>query len=676
MMTAIDFYLIWHHIVFGITCLAVTIFILSGLEDLVYDLVGYCWAFYKFTMFANRDRVTLESLRVREQQQIAVMVPAWKEAAVIGKMVENILDRVEYRNYTIFVGTYPNDPETQRAVDEVAALHPQVVKVVTSRPGPTNKADNLNQIYRTIRACERSLGITFDIFVMHDAEDLVHPYSFLLYNYLIPRVEIIQLPILPLPVSHHQWTHWVYADEFTVNHMNDVIAREKMGGFVPFAGVGTGFSRRALRIIENESDEALFNEGSLTEDYSFSLKVKLKGLQSIFVRLVLGDDQSPWYLPLSKRPGFIANWAYFPMDLTRSIRQKTRWITGISLQEWERTGWKGNLIILENLFKDRKVFFSSLANVCGYLTLLYFLFSALASYSPVFAKLIPLIPPGSFLYPFMIIASWLMVFRLTQRFVLVTMVYGPIAGLLSAPRMIFGNIISIIAAYRALQAYWASRRGKSSVQWDKTDHVEGIGEIPMGATVVPKKEARERPTLNECLVALESSDTPVILHGLESIPRDVPEDVRAHILVRLAQLTGPTQNPHLRAMVARVSGFLRWPGTDRLVVNLLYDPEWVVRANAARAMLKYPHYPDLLITAFEHHDRFAWDVMVRELEQNDTARQFLETCVDNTTGGHMITVLTQESRLFLREMRALEIEQQGLGCAMRDVPPAFTEEVP
>src|SRR6185312_9692272 len=202
---------------------------------------------------------------------------------------------------------------------------------------------------------EEREGINFDIIVMHDAEDVVHPNSFLLYNYLIPRVDAIQLPILPLPTDWRRFVHWSYADEFSETHMKDVPVREKLSGFVPYAGTGTGFSRRVFVTLE-QMGFTVFNESSMTEDYSMSKRIRELGMTSIFVNLVLADDKSPWWTPLCRRPGFIANWAYFPMDFTRAVRQKSRWILGISLQEWEHGGWKGTLRIKENLVKDRKVF--------------------------------------------------------------------------------------------------------------------------------------------------------------------------------------------------------------------------------------------------------------------------------------------------------------------------------
>ena len=54
------------------------------------------------------------------------------------------------------------------------------------------------------------------------------------------------------------------------------------------------------------------------------------------------------------------------MDWTRSVRQKARWIIGISLQEWEQTGWEGSWLMKENFVKDRKVFVAASASFLGY----------------------------------------------------------------------------------------------------------------------------------------------------------------------------------------------------------------------------------------------------------------------------------------------------------------------
>ena len=50
---------------------------------------------------------------------IAILVPAWDEAAVIASMLRATLERIEHPNYQIFVGYYRNDPATAAAIASV-----------------------------------------------------------------------------------------------------------------------------------------------------------------------------------------------------------------------------------------------------------------------------------------------------------------------------------------------------------------------------------------------------------------------------------------------------------------------------------------------------------------------------------------------------------------------------
>ena len=85
---------------------------------------------------------------------------------------------IDYTNYYIFVGVYPNDPDTVAEVQGVAKQMKQVQCVIGEKPGPTNKAANLNSIYTFIKSFEKTLPAPFEIFVFHDSEDVIHPLSF------------------------------------------------------------------------------------------------------------------------------------------------------------------------------------------------------------------------------------------------------------------------------------------------------------------------------------------------------------------------------------------------------------------------------------------------------------------------------------------------------------------
>lgn len=596
------------------------IFLFSGLQDLIYDIGGVLLRIRRHRYRHSRSRLSLARLRARDQQRIALMVPAWNEGEVVGAMVRNILDRVEYTNYYVFVGTYPNDMATQNAVDSLAARHPQIIKVINPVPGPTTKADCLNNVYRAIKLFEERTGQSFDIIVMHDAEDNVHPQSFLLYNYLLPRVDAIQLPILPLPTRWTRWTHWNYADEFAETHMKDVPVREKISGFVPYAGVGTGFARRTFSLLEQLNKGEVFNERSMTEDYSMSLRIRQIGLRSIFVNVILEDDKSKWYTPLVKRPGFISNWAYFPMDFARSVRQKTRWIIGISLQEMETYGWKGSWRIIENLVKDRKVFAASAASLFGYVLVIYFTLFALSQIGILNLPMLAVIVKGTPLYYLTVICTGLMLVRMFQRIWFVTKVYGLFHGIMSVPRLLYGNIVNGLAAFRALQAFSRSRRGRRAVRWDATTHYEGVGQLPQAATTIAQPNLQtEVLTPAEVESMIQSNDPQTNVRGLDGMPRLMPVEARMRLAPMIASLESHSYMP-VRAALAKACGNLLWPELNSTLVRLVGDREWTVRSNAARAIIRQPNAGALIQQVMELDDRFAREITVRTLEQ-DAIRQ-------------------------------------------------------
>lgn len=618
-LEAYDWLLMLRDFFAGLTWFVAIVYFLSGSQDFVYDIGAYWLRFWRRYSYRKSPRLTLARLRAREQQRIAVMVPAWNEGEVVASMVDNIIKRVEYENYSIFVGTYPNDPATQACVDRLAKEFPQIQKVVTARPGPTTKADCLHNILRTIRAHEEASGINFDIIVMHDAEDWVHPQSFLLHNYLIPQVDVIQLPILPLPTKWNKWVHWIYADEFCENHMKDVPVREKISGFVPYAGTGTGFSRKVIDFLADEHEGHVFNESSMTEDYSMSKKIRESGLKSVFVNVLLGDDKSPWWVPLSRRPLFISNWSYFPMDWVRSVRQKSRWIIGISLQEWEQSGWEGSWLMKENFIKDRKAFVAASASFVGYFILLYFIVYALGQANLIPFKLLNVLIPGTHLTNLVKFCTFFMVLRLTQRIYWVWLTYGFVPSLLSVPRLMIGNILNGLATFRALKVFADSRQGKAAVRWDNTQHLEGVGD--MGGDE-PKKAAPPPSDIpiEEILEGLTSDDHDKVIHALRYAPIDADPLERAEIVSYLRALVSSPEF-RVKAALAQTLGRLPWSELNPILFRLLDDRDWVVRSNAARALLERPRLGPLLEQAFSAASPIALQAIVRVIEQ-DRRRQY------------------------------------------------------
>src|SRR3546814_12950699 len=117
---------------------------------------------------------------------MAILIPAWDESTVIAEMLKGALKRLDHPHYRLFVGVYPNDPYTVAAVRQVA--DPRVIPVITSRDGPTTKADCLNHLWDAMMAEERATGIRFKAVILHDAEDVVHSMDLRIFDRLIEQI--------------------------------------------------------------------------------------------------------------------------------------------------------------------------------------------------------------------------------------------------------------------------------------------------------------------------------------------------------------------------------------------------------------------------------------------------------------------------------------------------------
>jgi len=242
--------------------------LISGLDDLMVDL-AWAWTWLKSALrpAASVFPPGPRQLENAPQQRIAIFVPLWHEHQVVGRMLEHNLAAIRYPDYHFFAGCYPNDVETQEAVQAVAERFPQVHLALCPHPGPTSKADCLNWIYQHLLLLEERSGEFFDIVVIHDAEDLVHPEELRWINYYAARYDFVQTPVLALATPLRKLTHGVYCDEFAENHSRDMTVRAVLGGFVPSCGVGTGYRRDALDRLARASSNRLFEPEALTEDY-------------------------------------------------------------------------------------------------------------------------------------------------------------------------------------------------------------------------------------------------------------------------------------------------------------------------------------------------------------------------------------------------------------------------
>lgn len=465
--------------------LVCVLFLLSGVDDLFIDVCFVIKSVLKMLRgVGTSGEVTEDDLFAKREQTIAVIIPAWDESAVIRPMLQNILSTLTYENYHVFVGTYPNDTATQDEVDQVRARDSRVHRTTCPHDGPTNKADCLNWIYQGIKSCEAEKALIFDVFIMQDCEDVIHPLCYKVVNHLMPDADMVQLPVRSLNRKWWEFTAGHYMDEFAQLHMKDLTVRQQLSGSIPAAGVGCAFSRKAFTTMAAHNNGRLFNVDSLTEDYDFGLRLRRFGMTQVFAntwirRRVLHQSSGERAIRERTVREFIDVREYFPSAFRAAVRQKARWVVGISFQGLSSLGWHGDMAMKYMLLRDRKALATNLVNLAGYLVVL--LVVGLWCWQwidPNGYRYPSLIEPGTWLWYVVIANAALLGIRSSVRAACVYRLHGALQALLSVPRMIWGNFINFGATWRAWRLYLKYLWSGTPIGWDKTAHVyPGAGEL-------------------------------------------------------------------------------------------------------------------------------------------------------------------------------------------------------
>jgi len=432
--------------------LAIYIFF-SGLDDLIFDLL---W------LFRRGRRPAPPPVPAREKR-IAVFVPLWQEAEVVERMLEHNLAGIRYTNYEFFVGVYPNDEGTKAAVRRVAARHARVHPAEVPHDGPTSKADCLNWIYQRLLEWEMRTGLRAEIVVIHDAEDLIHPDSFARFNRWISEAGMLQEPVLALPTPLGDFTHGVYCDDFAESQMKDLGTRVWLGGFLPGCGVGTAFRREELdRLAEAESNR-IFDPLCLTEDYDNGLRLFRLGCRQMM-------------LPLEGRGmEATATREYFPRSWRAAVRQRTRWITGNSLQAWQWHGWGRGLprraVQAWMFWRDRKGLWGSwISLLCNLLFLAAAADWALSRAAGVAWRAGTVMRSAPGLELLLAANLALCAERIAVKMFCTARLYGWRFAAAAPLRMLWGNWINAAASAGAVFRFFRSRWTGQPLRWLKTEH--------------------------------------------------------------------------------------------------------------------------------------------------------------------------------------------------------------
>jgi adsorption protein B len=444
-------------VVYVFAVIVASFLLISGLDDLAVDLYYWFNNIFRRKKFLWHQKLSQQVLHDTPQKPIAIFIPLWHEADVAEPMLTRACTTIDYHNYEIFVGIYPNDSETTKKVMAVARRFRQIHPIFACHNGPSTKAQNLNDIHQGMIEWENVTGLRYDIIVLHDAEDVIHPLSLKCFNTFIPQYDMVQLPVYPLDTQHKRVVHWTYADEFAENHTKDLMARQAFSGFTPSAGVGTAYNRWLIEFAGTSFARHMFRRQSLTEDYDIALRLALAEARLLYLYRPFGVN--------------IATWAYFPQTFSTAVRQRTRWLIGICIQSWKNYGWVGNGRFRFVLYRDRKALISNIVNALAYVLLSCVLLYELVDWGlRDYGRLVPIIKTGTFLWYIVLADTILMLWRFLHRFITVSRIYGRVAGALSIPRLPIGNIINFAATVRALTKAFVTSRKKKPIAWEKTSH--------------------------------------------------------------------------------------------------------------------------------------------------------------------------------------------------------------
>lgn len=95
-------------------------FLILGASDLLVDLIWLTLRLRRM-LWLRVGRAGVASLPPPAAAgTLAIFIPAWHEGQVIGRMLQHALRTFDHDDYRLYVGCYPNDPETLAAVEKVA----------------------------------------------------------------------------------------------------------------------------------------------------------------------------------------------------------------------------------------------------------------------------------------------------------------------------------------------------------------------------------------------------------------------------------------------------------------------------------------------------------------------------------------------------------------------------
>ncbi|MCY7369917.1 MAG: glycosyl transferase family protein [Polaromonas sp.] len=464
--------------------------LVSLLDDVLVDI----WYWLGRGRRSNAQAVVPSPLSASEvtergEQPLAVLVTAWQEPNALTAMLDHLRSDLLYRNHTIFVGVYPNDTDTVVALERVMARRTGIVRIDVPHLGPTCRADNLNWVFEGVVGHEAENAVQFAGYVLHAGGDLLHPLALAYFNYLLPRIDVIQLPVASAPQPLWALVAGSVMDEHAQFHGKDMVLRQR-AGIVASAGVGLCLSHRAVQALIRLTCAKPFDVGSLADDCGIGkalARLDLRTLYGVFpveaptphgsANGQAGSTPQVAMAPLAVRSAF-------PGSFTRAYRNKARRLLDLLVQSPKPTRQPPSLAARYLLLRERKIL------VTAFLVPLLYLLALVAALNAGRVS-------GVLWTGLVLTVIGLMLIRLGQRVYFTTRLYGWQHGLMALPRTLVGHAVDLMSAARAWRRYMAHKHQGKKLTWDKTT------QTPMQPGAAAKRSQRR---LGEVLQAWKAVD--------------------------------------------------------------------------------------------------------------------------------------------------------------------------
>jgi adsorption protein B len=198
------------------------------------------------------------------------------------------------------------------------------------------------------------------------------------------------------------------------------------------------------------------------------------------------------------RPGsLIATRAYFPNAFRAAVRQRSRWMTGIALQSWQKFGWQVRRWQAYWLWRDRK---GLLNHPVAVLVNVLFLYGCTGwLWSAASGNLWPMrseIAAKPWLLHLLAANAALLVWRQTATAMCVGRIYGWPLAMTATLRAPWANLINCCASFQALGIFLTAQLRKHDVRWRKTLHAyptvrqRSTPKVRLGAILVSQRAAQ------------------------------------------------------------------------------------------------------------------------------------------------------------------------------------------